>query len=186
MPFLSLWLPVVVATVAVWILSAVIWMVLGYHKRDFRKLPDEDRIRALFREAKAGPGQYVTPFWPDAKGREDREFMRRFDEGPVGLFVIGRSGPPAMALNMLRSLIYYFVVSFVVAYIARHTLQFGQDAHTVMRITSTMAIAIYALGGIPDSIWFYRPWPVTARHILDGILYGLVTGATFTLLWPAA
>lgn len=186
MPFLSLWLPVVVATIAVWILSALVWMVFGYHNKDFRKLPDEDRIRALFRDAKAGPGQYVTPYWMDAKGKDDKEFMRRFDEGPVGLFVVGRNGPPNMGLNMLRSLVYYFVVTFIVAYIARHTLQFGQDAYTVTRITGTTAIAIYALGGIPDSIWFYRPWPVTLKHIVDGILYGLLTGAVFALLWPAA
>jgi hypothetical protein len=186
MPFLSLWLPVVVAAVVVWIVSALIWMLLGYHAADFRKLPDEERLRALYSSGKVAPGQYVTPYWQDAKGRDDKEFMKRFDEGPVALLVVGRNGAPNMGRNMLLSFCFYFVVSFVVAYIARHTLQFGQDGHTVMRVTATIAIAIYALAGVPDSIWFYRPWSVTLKNGFDGVIYGLITGVIFMLLWPAA
>jgi len=186
MPFLSLWLPVVVAAVVVWIVSALIWMLLGYHAADFRKLPDEEKLRALYGDGRIASGQYVTPYWQDAKGRDDKEFMKRFDEGPVALLVVGRNGAPNMGRNMALSFLFYFVVSFIVAYIARHTLNFGQDSHTVMRITGTIAIAIYALAGIPDSIWFYRPWPVTLKNCFDGVVYGLITGVIFMLLWPAA
>lgn len=186
MPMLSLWLPVVVAAVVVWIASALIWMLLGYHNGDFRKLPDEERFRELYAGGKIAPGQYVTPYWQDARGRDDKEFMKRFDSGPVGLFVAGRNGPPNMGRNMLLSLIFYLVVSFVVAYVARHTLTFGTDGRTVLRITGTIAIAIYALAGVPDSIWFWRPWSVTAKNVVDGIVYGLITGVIFMLLWPAA
>jgi hypothetical protein len=42
MPFGSLWLQVVIAAVAVFLLSAIAHMVLKLHKADFRKLPDED------------------------------------------------------------------------------------------------------------------------------------------------
>ncbi|MCU0224496.1 MAG: hypothetical protein MUF27_10605 [Acidobacteria bacterium] len=186
MPFLSLWLPVVVATVVVWIVSALIWMLLGYHNKDFRKFPDEERFRALYGDGKIAPGQYVTPYWQDAKGKDDKEFMKRFEGGPVGLLVVGRNGQPNMGRNMALSLLFYFVVSFIVAYIARHTLSFTTDSHTVMRVTGTIAVAIYALAGIPDSIWFWRPWSVTLKNCFDGVIYGLVTGATFMLLWPAA
>ncbi len=186
MPFLALWLPVVVATVVVWIVSALIWMLLGYHNKDFRKLPDEERFRALYADGKIAPGQYVTPYWYEAKGKDDKEFMKRFEGGPVGMLVVGRNGQPNMGRNMALSLLFYFIVSFVVAYIARHTLSFTTDSHTVMRVTGTIAIAIYALAGIPDSIWFWRPWSVTLKNCFDGVIYGLVTGAIFMLLWPAA
>jgi hypothetical protein len=38
MPFGSLWLPVVVSAVAVWLVSAVLHMVLKYHRADHRPL----------------------------------------------------------------------------------------------------------------------------------------------------
>jgi len=36
-----LWLPVVLSGVAVFFLSFLMWMVVGHHKSDFGKTPDE-------------------------------------------------------------------------------------------------------------------------------------------------
>ena len=43
---LSLWLPILLSAVFVFLLSAVIHMALPWHKNDFKKMPDEDKIRA--------------------------------------------------------------------------------------------------------------------------------------------
>ena len=54
----ALWLPILLSAVAVWVASAIIWMVMPYHKSDFRKLPDEDAaLRALTPQGLV-PGQY--------------------------------------------------------------------------------------------------------------------------------
>ena len=37
----SLWLPILLSGVMVFILSSIIHMVLGYHRNDFKGLPDE-------------------------------------------------------------------------------------------------------------------------------------------------
>ena len=55
-----------------------------------------------------------------------------------------------------------------------------------MRITGTVAFAAYALSHVSDSIWKGQPWANTARAIVDGAIYALLTGLTFRLLWPAA
>ena len=39
-----LWLPILVATVLVYIASSVIWMALPYHRSDTRRLPDEGPV----------------------------------------------------------------------------------------------------------------------------------------------
>ena len=49
MPFGSLWLPVLVAAAAVWIASAIVWMALPHHKKDFSKLPSEDGVAEALR-----------------------------------------------------------------------------------------------------------------------------------------
>ena len=78
------------------------------------------------------------------------------------------------------------LVSFVAAYVARHTLHAGDDGMLVMRTTGTVAFAAYALSHVSDSIWKAQPWANTGRATLDGVIYALLTGLTFRMLWPAA
>jgi len=35
-----------------------------------------------------------------------------------------------------------------------------------------------------NAIWRGETWVVTLKHVLDGLLYGLLTGGTFGWLWP--
>jgi hypothetical protein len=42
----------------------------------------------------------------------------------------------------------------------------------------------YGLGTIPESIWMGKPWKVTWKGVLDGLVYALVTAGTFGWLWP--
>jgi hypothetical protein len=77
-------------------------------------------------------------------------------------------------------------VSFVAAYVARHTLQPGADGLLVMRITGTVAFAGYGVSHVSDSIWKGQPWSNTMRDLLDAAIYAVLTGLTFRLLWPAA
>jgi hypothetical protein len=52
-------------------------------------------------------------------------------------------------------------------------------------LTALAATLGYAMGAIPDSIWKGQKWSITLKFVLDGVWYGLVTGATFGWLWPA-
>ena len=45
----SLWLPVLLAAVIVFVASSIIHMVLGYHRTDFGKVADEDGVMAALR-----------------------------------------------------------------------------------------------------------------------------------------
>jgi hypothetical protein len=51
----ELWLPILVSALLVFIVSAVIHMVLKYHNSDYRRVPNEDAVRAAFRAGDAGP-----------------------------------------------------------------------------------------------------------------------------------
>ncbi len=55
MPFGSLWLPVVVSAIAVFLISSVLHMVLKYHKADYQQLPGEDAIREAIGKVKPAP-----------------------------------------------------------------------------------------------------------------------------------
>ena len=53
---LSLWLPILVSAVFVFIVSKIIHVFLGYHKSDFGKVSNEDEVMAALRSGRIKPG----------------------------------------------------------------------------------------------------------------------------------
>jgi hypothetical protein len=186
MPFGSLWLPVLVSAALVWIASAIVWMALRHHKSDFAKLPQEDGVADALRKLALEPGQYLMPYMPDMRNMKDPAVVKRFEDGPVAMINVRPNGVPTMGKNLVAYFLYCFLVSFVTAYVARHTLSPATARFDVFHLTGTVAMAAYTLALIPESIWMWRPWPATIKSICDSIAYGLITGAVFAFLWPRA
>jgi len=184
MPFGSLWLPVLVAAAAVWIASAIVWMALPHHKSDFSKLPSEDGVADALRKLALKPGQYMLPHMSDMKDCKDPAVVKRFEDGPIALIRVNPNGVPKMGKSLTLYFLYCFLVSFVTAYVARHTLTFGASFENVFRLTGTIAVASYTLALLPESIWMGRPWGATIKSVCDSIAYGVMTGLIFAWLWP--
>jgi hypothetical protein len=185
MPFGSLWLPVVVSAVAVFVVSSILHMLLKYHRADYKKLSDEEAVRQAIRQGTSGPGVYAIPYAVDAQ-MKDPALLKKYEEGPVGLITLMRSGRLNMGKYLGLWFLFCLLVSFVTAYVARHVLEPGEDPLNVLRVTATIAFMAYAFGRIQESIWMAIPWPNTLRGIVDGLVYALTTGIVFWLLWPAA
>jgi len=186
MPFGSLWLPVVVSAAAVWIASAIAWMVLPHHKSDFAGLPDEPGVADALRKQHPQPGRmYVIPYFADMKARGTPEAMKKFEDGPVAMIKIAPNGMPKMGKLLGLYFGFCFFVSFATAYIARHTLNVSTPGSLILQITGACATGFYAFAYISDSIWMGRPWGLTLKSLIDAIPYGLITGVVFKLLWPS-
>jgi len=186
MPFGSLWLPVVVSAVAVWLVSAVLHMVLKYHRADYKQLSDEEGIGHTLRKAASAPGVYVIPYCADMSQMKDPAMLKKYEEGPIALITVMRNGVPKMGKNLVQWFLFCFLVSFVTGYVARHTLGFDTDPLTILRITGTVAFIGYGFGYFQDSIWKAIPWSNSLRGLCDAVVYGLVTGLVFRFLWPGA
>ena len=76
-PLTALWLPILVSAVVVFFASFIMHMVLAYHKSDYRKLPDEDRVTDALRNAGVNTGARlflsVLFVQGDEIGARDRE-----------------------------------------------------------------------------------------------------------------
>src|SRR6476646_8851864 len=76
-PLTALWLPILLSAVIVFFASFIMHMVLAYHKSDYRKLPDEDRVTDALRTAGVtrGPAYFFPYFFVqgDEIGARDRE-----------------------------------------------------------------------------------------------------------------
>ena len=76
-PIPELWLPILLSAVAVFILSSIIHMVLKYHNKDFKKLPDEEPVMDDLRKYNIPPGEYYFQRAKDMKEMGSPEFIEK-------------------------------------------------------------------------------------------------------------
>ena len=180
----ELWLPILVSTVLVFLVSAIIHMVLKYHNSDYTRLPNEDAVRAAIRSGNPAPAQYVIPYCPDMKEMEKPENKQKYIEGPVAVVNLMRPGVPNMGKSLGQWFLFLLFVSLFIAYVASHAILRGADYLNVFRIVGAVGFLAYAAGQIQGSIWMGKPWRVAMKEAFDGLVYGLVTAGTFGWLWP--
>lgn len=179
----SLWLPIALSAVAVFIVSSLVWMVLPWHKKDFAGLPNEPRAREALRDA--APGLYTIPHAAERSDYQTPEFKKKLEEGPVGYLVVMPKGDPGMSRNLVQWFLWTVVVSFTAAYLAGRTLDPGTEYLQVFRVVGTTAWLAYSWAQVQEGIWFGRPWRYVAKQLVDGLLYALVTAGIFGWLWPS-
>lgn len=180
---ISLWLPILLSAVAVWILSALVWMVLPHHKSEYNAFPDEDATRNALLPQNLQPGLYNIPNVKDWNEAKKPEVAKKFTDGPNGFFTVVPNGFPSMGKNIVMSFFYYLVVGIVVAYLASRTLSPAAHYLAVFRVVGTTAWLAYGFGIIPEAIWFGRPWSSIVKHLIDSLVYALFTAGIFGWLW---
>jgi hypothetical protein len=182
-PLISLWLPILLSAVVVFIASSILHMVLPYHHSDYKKLPDEEKILPVLRSANLTPGMYNFPFCTH-KDMKSPESIARYKQGPVGLITVIPSGPPNMGKYLGLWFMYCVIMSFFVAYLAAHTLSIGVHYLVVFRVVGTAAFIGYGLSCLSNGIWKGQPWSNVVKEVVDGLIYGLLTAGVFGWLWP--
>ena len=179
--FGDLWLAILAGTFVLWILSFVSWVVLPHHYGDKAKVPDEDGLMNYVRQANIAPGNYFFPYCGSAKEQSDKGYVERYTNGPRGTLNV--YAMPNMASNMIRTILYFFVTIFTIAYITYVACPPGTDFVKVFRIAGTIGVLTYASSGVLNRVWFTeRMW----TNIIDGVIYGVVLGLIFAAMWPAA
>jgi hypothetical protein len=182
---MSLWLPILLSAVIVFVVSSIIHMVLPYHRSDFGKVPAEDDVMDALRKFNIPPGEYVIPCAGSPKEMGTPEFIEKSKKGPVALMTVMASGPPSMGMSLVLWFIYSIVVGIFAAYIASRALEPGAHYLGVFRFAGAAAFAGYALALWQNSIWYKRAWSTTIKSTFDGLIYALLTAGTFGWLWPA-
>ena len=158
-------------------------MLLRYHVSDYHQLPDEDKVLAALRTGSPKPGLYLFPYVLP-KEMNSPAAIEKFKQGPVGRVSIIPSGPPAMPKYLVQWFVFCLVVSFFVAYLTGHTVSPGARYPAVFRVAGTAAFLAYGLGHLSDGVWKGQTWSATMKEVMDGLIYGLLTGGTFGWLWP--
>jgi len=183
-PIVSLWLPILAATVLVFVASSLVWMVLPHHKSDTRPLPDEAAAVDVLGKQGLKPGLYRFPWAKSMAETKDPAFVEKLKKGPVGMLTVFPSGSFDMGRSLGLWAVYLVVVSVFVAYVTGRHLAPGTHYLGVFRLAGTVAFLAYSGAQLPTSIWWGRPLSVSLKEVADGLLYALLTAGAFGWLWP--
>jgi hypothetical protein len=179
-PLSSLWLPIVVSGIALFIASFIAWMVLPHHRKEWKTLPNEAQFEQLLRGGGVEPGQYMFPHCPSPEEWKSEAFQQRLQSGPNGALYIWQPGG-AMGGKLFCTWLLFTILSFIIAYLAGIALHPGTAFMKVFQFVGTAGILTYGSSGLLNAIWFRRK---IGGDIADGIAYGLITGLVFAALWP--
>ncbi len=179
----TLWLPILLSSVIVFVASSIIHMVLKYHNTEYKKLPDEDKLLGTLRGASLTAGLYMFPYC-DHTNMKSPEIQEKFKQGPVGMLTIRPSGQVAMGKFLGMWFAYNLLVGIFVAYLTGHTVAAWAHYLVVFRVAGTAAFMAYGMGTMVNSIWKGQPWSLTGKEVIDGLIYACLTAGTFGWLWP--
>lgn len=178
----ALLLPILLTAVAVFVLSAVIWMASPLHKNDYRGLPNEDAMLEYVRREKLEPTRYMFP-WCRPEERGDEAVQARMKAGPWGVVSILPGGFD-MGKMLGAWMLHQVVVALLIGYLCGRAMPAGASFGDVFRIASVIAILAHGAGAIPKAIWEGKPWRQVPGELLDALVYAVATGVVFGWLWP--
>jgi hypothetical protein len=183
-PLTSLWAPILLGGVLVFVVSSIIHMVMTYHRSDYGMLPAEDDVMEALRRFKIPPGDYLIPCVGTPDRMRSPEFQEKMKRGPVAMMTMMENGPPSMRKPLAWWFVYTLVVGLFAGYIASRALAVGADYRDVFRFVGTVAFIGYSLALWQNTIWYKRSVSATAKSTFDGLIYALLTAGVFGWLWP--
>lgn len=180
----ALWLPILLSAVVVFVVSSIIHMGPFWHKTDYPKFDNQDRVMDALRPLNIPPGDYMIPRPTSNAEMRSPEFLEKMKRGPAVIMTVLPPWSGSMTTNLAQWFVYILVISFFSAYIASRALPPGTEYIHVFRFAGATAFIGYSLALWQMSIWYRRAWSMTLKSTFDGLIYGLLTAGVFGWLWP--
>ena len=181
---LQLWLPIVLSTFLAWIASGLIHMLIKYHNSDYQQLENEDEVMQAVQNGSPALGLHTFPYCIDMNEMKNEAVQERFRRGPVGILTVLPNGLPNMGQLMLQQISFFLAGCILIAYCATIALEPGASYMAVFRFVASVGFLTFGWAVIPFSIWFGHQWSLTAKYLVDALIYGGVVAGTFAWLWP--
>lgn len=181
---MTLWLPILLSSVIVFLVSSVIHMAPLWHRNDYPKVPSEDQLMSALRPLGLPPGDYLVPRASGPAEMKSPEFAEKMRVGPNMILTVLPNGPWSMGRNLGLWFAYVLVVGIFSAYVAGRAVPPGSPYLEVFRFAGVAAFLAYSVGLWQMSIWFRRSWSLTIWATIDGLIFALLTAGVFGWLWP--
>ncbi|MEM6330466.1 MAG: hypothetical protein AAF790_09470 [Planctomycetota bacterium] len=176
----ELWLPILLAGLAVHVCSTLAWVVLPHHKPEWTRLEGEDDLIDWLDARGVPVGQYVFPFAADHDGTSEKfKSQAARCRGTLVLW----PHVPSMGKNIALTLTHFLAAAAVIGYLASLALSPGDGFWAVFQFTAVAGVLTHVFCGLSNVIWFRRK---VLMDLIDGAVYAAVTGLVFASLWPGA
>lgn len=175
---ISLWMPIILCAIALFLASFLSWMVVQLHKNDWKKLASEESVMAAL--ANAPVGSYMFPCSQSMAEMKTPEFQKKYEAGPRGILTI--LPKTNMGANLGLTFLYFLTVSFLLGYLATLALKPGAQFLDVFRFVSTAGLMTFLAATVQQAIWFR---PRIVGHVIESIAYAAIVGGIFAAMWPA-
>lgn len=181
----ELWLAILIATIAVFFASSIMWMLLPHHHKDIQFLDEKesgyiDAIKSLDLK----PGLYMYPGC-DHKDMKNKEVLERWNAGPWGVLTVYQ-GKPNFMMNLLKTFLAFLMITVFVAYITGIGVEPGADYLHVFRVAGATAVLGHCMGGLCGAFFQGKPTRFIITDFIDGVVYALITAGIIASMWPAA
>src|SRR5713226_10723458 len=132
-PLVSLWLPILLSSVGVFLLSSVLHMFTGWHKSDYLKVPNEDRVMDTLRPLGIPPGDYMMPRPESTEQMRSPAFAEKFKRGPVMMFTVMPGGSMAMGKQLAQWFLFSVLAGTFKTNVAGSALPPGESYRAVFQ-----------------------------------------------------
>jgi hypothetical protein len=180
----SLWMPILLSAVLVFVVSSIIHMATPWHSNDYQRVPDEGRLLDALRPLALPPGSYAAPRPSSYAEMSLPAWAEKVKKGPNVTLQVMRNEPTSMTRNLVLWFLYSIVVGVFAGYVTGRAVGPGASYLVVFRFAGTTAFLAYAVALWQMTIWYQRPWIVTIKITIDGLIYALMTAGAFGWLWP--
>jgi hypothetical protein len=180
----SLWLPILLSAIVVFILSWLMHMLLPHHRSDFSTVPGEDGVQEALRKFNIPPGDYMIPRPGGPEGMKSPEYKAKVEKGPVVVMTVMGKGAMNMGGSLAQWFVYLLLVGVLAAYITGRALTVGAPYLSVFRFAGATSFIAYSIALWQNSIWYKQKWSTTIKSTFDGLVYALFTAGVFGWLWP--
>lgn len=181
----SLWLPILFSAAAVWVVSTLFAMPFLHHKSDWIGLsaPEEDAFLDYLRKSGIKPGNYLFPDFRTREAMGSEKVKRALEQGPVGHLSLWPA-PLTMGGKLGATFLVFVMVSVLIAYLASVALPKAAGFAKVFQVVGTAGVLAYSFSFIPNAIWFGAYRRTIVLSVIDGIVFGAITGSIFAWYWP--
>src|SRR5258708_19228992 len=159
----ALWRPILLSSVIVFVVSSVIHMAWPWHKNDYRKVQNEDRLRDALRPLAVPPGDYMVPRPSNMQEMRSPEFSEKMKKGPVMILTVIPNGSPSMGKPLALWFLYSAVAGLFAAYVAGRALPVGAPYLRVFQLVGPTAFIAYAAPLWQMSTWYPPPSSTTTQ-----------------------
>ncbi|WP_339735104.1 hypothetical protein [uncultured Gimesia sp.] len=177
----SLLIPIALSAVALFFASFLSWMVFQLHRDDWIKLESEDAFLEAVKNQNIPLGSYMFPGCKSPEEMKSEEYQQKWNDGPCGIMTVFPKVNMGKKLGL--TFLYFLIISFALAYLSTQAIAPGAEFIVVFRFMATAGLLTFLAATVQHAIWFHNR---IIGHVIESILYAVIVGLIFGLMWPAA